>query len=191
MDIITILLIAIGLAMDAFAVSLSNGMTVSECKPKHAVKMGLFCGVFQFIMPLLGWLLGGTVSSYVEKIDHWIVFLLLIFIGGKMIVPFFKKKNDENFQSPAVNEAFSTKRLLTLAIATSIDALAVGVSFAFLSTNIWGACALIGVVAFAFSFAGVLLGKQLGPVLRDKAALIGGVTLIIIGTRILVEHLFL
>lgn len=190
MDIITILLVAIGLAMDAFAVSLSNGMMVSECKPRHAVKMGLFCGIFQCIMPLLGWLLGGTVSGYVEKIDHWIAFFLLLFIGGKMIASFFKKDANENNQSSAPEEAFGAKRLLTLAIATSIDALAVGVSFAFLNINIWSACALIGVVAFSLSFAGVLLGKKLGPVLRDKATLLGGIILVIIGARILIGHLF-
>jgi len=191
MDFITILLIALGLAMDAFAVSLSNGMTVLECKPKHAAKMGLFCGGFQFVMPLLGWLLGSTVSGYVEKIDHWIAFFLLLFIGGKMIASFFKKDKGESGQTSVPEEAFGAKRLSTLAIATSIDALAVGVSFAFLSMNIWGACTLIGVVAFALSFIGVLLGKKLGPVLRDKAALFGGIILVIIGTRILIEHLFL
>ena len=171
--------------MDAFAVSVSNGMMTHDVRLRHGAKMGLFCGVFQFVMPFLGWVLGGAVSGYIEQYDHWIAFILLGVIGGKMIWSYFQKDEEEDISG----EAFGFKRLTILALATSIDALAVGVSFAVLNVDILLACTVIGIVAFIMSMAGVLLGKTLGPRLKGKSELLGGIILVGIGIRILFEHL--
>ncbi len=190
MGLLTLLLIAVGLAMDAFAISMSSGVAVRKWKPLYGVKIGLFCGLFQFIMPLLGWLLGTTVSGYIEAVDHWIAFALLALIGGKMIFEALKKDTDKEAAPLSEKELFSFKRLTLLAIATSIDALAVGVSFALLEINIWEAGVMIGLVTFFFAFLGNYLGHKLGALLKDKAELLGGILLVLMGLRILFDHLF-
>lgn len=182
---IQIFLIAVSLAMDAFAVSVSTGIAVPGFGPKQAGRIGLWCGAFQFAMPLIGWFLGSGVKTYIEFIDHWIAFGLLAFIGGNMVRQALSGKEEE-----AVTD-LSVRRLFLLALATSIDALAVGVTFAFDETvHILPACAVIGAVAFVLSMAGGLLGRRLGDLFRRRATLAGGVVLIAIGLKILAEHLF-
>lgn len=185
MSIISIIFTAIGLSMDAFAVSLTNGLKSSkENKNKIAFKSGLYFGGFQALMPFLGWLLGIKFTKYIESIDHWIAFILLSVIGGKML--FDSLKGDEEEEE---FDLHSNKRFILLAIATSIDALAVGVSFAFLKINIVLAVSIIGVTTFIFSLIAVYIGEAFGKILRNKAGIIGGAILILIGLNILVEHL--
>lgn len=185
MDYGMIFLIALSLAMDAFAVSISNGVSVRGFGKADAVRQGLYFGVFQLLMPLIGWFLGSRVKEYIAAVDHWIAFLLLAVIGINMIRESLKGEN-------APEESRLTARVLVLqAIATSIDALAVGISFALLDVNILSAGLIIGVVAFVLSFLGGILGKGLGSFLQAKAAFAGGAVLILIGLKILIEHLFL
>lgn len=179
-----ILLIAVSLAMDAFAVSAATGVSMPDFRLKHAVTMGVWFGAFQCAMPLAGWLLGTGVSGYISAIDHFVAFGLLAFIGGRMVWHSFSPDGEEACAD------LSPRRLLVLAVATSIDALAVGVSMAFMpEVNVPLACVVIGVVAFALSVVGGLLGKRLGDLLQKRAELIGGLVLIGIGVKILVEHL--
>lgn len=181
-----ILLIAVSLALDAFAVSTSTGISLPNFRLRHAVKMGVWFGAFQFAMPLIGWLLGTGVSDYIQAIDHFIAFGLLAFIGGRMVWGSVTRDCGEDECCPDL----SARRLCLLAIATSIDALAVGVSMAFMEDmNILLACTVIGVVAFALSVAGGMLGKRLGCLFQKRAELVGGLVLIAIGVKILVEHL--
>ena len=187
MDLLTIVLIAISLSMDAFAVALSTGMCMKKVRTRDGVLIGLYFGGFQFAMPVIGWLLGKTVATAVQQVDHWIAFGLLAFIGGKMLYEAIKAKaNDEDCP---VNPT-GHRRLLLLAVATSIDALAVGVSFAFMQVDILPASAVIGVITFFLSAAGCPLGKRLGGLFRKYAEIAGGVVLIGIGFRILIEHMF-
>lgn len=180
-----IFLIAVSLAMDAFAVSISNGVSVRGFGKRHAVKQGLYFGGFQFLMPVIGWVLGCSVKSYIEAVDHWIAFGLLAVIGFNMIR---EAMGDDDEEEEAT--VLSPKVLVLQAIATSIDALAVGISFAVLSVNILQAAVIIGVVAFCFGVVGGVLGKKIGGLLQNKAELAGGVVLILIGVKILIEHLF-
>lgn len=184
MSILSIILIAIGLSMDAFAVSMSIGInTKEENKLKMALKSGIFFGGFQAIMPLIGWLLGVKFAYYIEKIDHWVAFLLLAFIGGKMLYEAFHNEEENDIKE------YSNKEFFILAIATSIDALAVGVSFALLSVNIVYAVSIIGVTTMILSIVAVFIGKVLGSVFKSKAEILGGLILVGIGIKILVEHL--
>ncbi|SFC43048.1 manganese efflux pump MntP family protein [Clostridium uliginosum] len=184
MSIVSIIFISIGLAMDAFAVSLTTGLKVTkEEKRKIALKAGMYFGGFQALMPLIGWILGIGFNQYIQQWDHWISFILLTIIGGKMIYESINGKDDDNI------DIHSSKRFLMLAIATSIDALAVGISFAFLNVNILIAVFLIGIITFITSWAAVYIGKIFGELLKDKAEIIGGVILILMGIQILVEHL--
>lgn len=185
---IEIFLIAVSLALDAFAVSVSSGISIPGFGWKHGVKMGCWFGFFQFAMPLVGWLLGTGVSTYISAVDHWIAFALLALIGGKMVWEALKKARGGGDDDAAPAE-LSAKRLTVLAIATSIDALAVGVSMAFMAVNIIAASIVIGVVAFALSVVGGLLGKRLGRLFQQRAELAGGLVLIGIGAKILCEHL--
>lgn len=187
MDMLSTVLIAVGLAMDAFAVSIVSGISLKKPRMSHAVVFGLFFGVFQFIMPVIGWYLGSYFAEYIEKYNHWVAFFLLGFIGVKMIVDSLKKDED-NKEGDDVG-IINFKNMTLLAIATSIDALAVGISFAVINTDIWSASAIIGVVAFAFSFVGVLLGKKLGTLAGKSMETIGGGILVIIGIKILIGHL--
>lgn len=192
MGIISILLIAVGLAMDAFAVAVTNGLALKKVKIIHAFKFGIFFGFFQFIMPVIGWFCSKNFSSAIEKFDHWIAFILLVIIGGNMFIETFKKSKDNNIFDENI---LSFKNMIMLAVATSIDALAVGVSFAFIQSdnglNIWSASLIIGAVAFIMSYIGLMIGKKIGGMFQKNAERIGGLILIGIGIKILVEHLYL
>lgn len=190
MNLLVIFLTAVSLAMDAFAVSVTNGVTVKDFKKRHAVKMGIFFGGFQFVMPLVGYVLGSGFRVYIEAFDHWIAFGLLALIGGNMIRESLFG-GDEAAEPKTAAEALNAKVLTVQAIATSIDALAVGISFSLLKeVNMWLSCTVIGIVAFVFSFAGALMGKKIGGLFKDKAELAGGIILCCIGLKILIEHLF-
>ncbi len=187
MDIISLVLTALALAADAMSVSITNGIAVKKLQLPKVLLMALLFGGFQALMPTLGWLLGTSVSKYISAFDHWIAFLLLAFIGFKMIVESFK--NDEE----TVNkDPFSITNLLIMAVATSIDALAVGISFASLAipgSELWLGIALIGVITFTLSCLGAFLGKFLGNMFKKRAGLIAGIILCLIGLKILLEHL--
>ena len=185
MDMLNILFIAFGLAMDAFAVSITSGLTIKNLKIKHAFRIALFFGLFQAIMPLIGWLSGLTIKDFVMSIDHWVAFILLSFIGCKMIYESTKIES-ENIKTNPLN----LYTLLMLSIATSIDALAVGISFAFLLVSIITPVVIIGVVTFILSFVGVFIGNLKGHLFEGKIEIIGGIILIGIGIKILIEHLF-
>mgnify|MGYP000211114921 CR=1 FL=1 len=181
---VEIFLIAVSLALDAFAVSVSSGIAIPGFGWKQAVKMGLWFGTFQFAMPLAGWLLGSSVSGYIEAVDHWVAFGLLALIGGRMAWGAVRGGGDEE-EAPA---DLSAKRLCLLAIATSIDALAVGVSMAFMRVDVLCSAIIIGIVAFVLSVVGGLAGRRLGSLFQQRAELVGGLVLIGIGIKILVEH---
>ena len=192
MTFLEVFLIAIGLAMDAFAVSISNGIVIKNVRFKHAIKFGIFFGFFQFIMPVIGWLCARNFKEAIESFDHWIAFILLLIIGGKMFIESFKAEEDEDSVKTDGDDV-SFYNMIILAIATSIDALAVGVSFAFLDSsnglNIWVSSIIIGIVAFVISYAGIYLGKKIGNLIQKNAERIGGIILISIGVKILIEHL--
>ncbi len=183
MGIIELLLVSVALAMDAFAVSICKGVKMTSIKKLQVVIIALFFGVFQMLMPILGWLVGMKFESYIKEFDHWIAFILLSILGIKMIIETFKKTDDE------VKNHFDLKELFVLAIATSIDALAVGITLAFLDINIFLASLTIGLVTFVLCVIGVLIGKFVRGKLNNKAELLGGIILILIGTKILLEHL--
>jgi putative Mn2+ efflux pump MntP len=172
--------------MDAFAVSVSNGIMLKRFKFSMAFKTAIFFGLFQFIMPLIGWFAGTKISSYIDQIAHWVAFGLLSFIGVRMIVDSIKENKGD--VKPAA-DPFATKVLLVMAVATSIDALAVGVSYAITGSRILIPSIIIGVVAFTLSFLGVIAGKKLGAMFKQHAGIAGGIMLTAIGIKILVEHL--
>lgn len=175
--------------MDAFAVSITNGVIVSDFKKRYAVKMGLYFGIFQFVMPLVGYALGSGFRQYIEAFDHWIAFGLLALIGGNMIRESLFGDEEVSGQKTAA-EALNAKVLSVQAVATSIDALAVGISFSLLpNVDMWLSCTVIGLVAFAFSFFGGLMGRSIGGFLKEKAELAGGIILCLIGIKILIEHI--
>lgn len=182
MGVLSIFLTAFALSMDAFAVSVTKGITLRKINFKIAFKIALFFGLFQGLMPLIGWSLGISFESYIKFLDHWIALLLLSFIGIKMILD---AKNDDDEK---VSSTLDNKELILLSIATSIDALAVGVSFAFLNVDIIPICTAIGIVTFITCFIGVLIGKKLGSLFKSYAQIIGGVILIFIGLNIFNEH---
>ena len=185
MDLFTIILIAIGLAMDAFAVSIANGISIKSQKRKNAFIIAAFFGGFQMFMPVIGWLAGLGLEELIMGVDHWVAFGLLAFIGSRMIYDSAKEedlKRDSNLRIHA---------LLTLSVATSIDALMVGLSFAFIQTAIATPIIIIGLVTFLLSFIGFYFGNIIGQVLGNKIKVIGGVILIGIGLKILLEHLIL
>lgn len=183
MEIFELIFIAIGLSMDAFAVAICKGLSLKKLKLSHAVITGLFFGGFQAIMPLIGYLLGTQFKDYITAIDHWIAFGLLLIIGINMIRE-FRNEHCEN-----VGNTFDLKNMTVLSVATSIDALAIGVTFAFLQVDILPAVSLIGVITFLFSAAGVRIGHIFGVKFKSKAEFAGGVILIGIGLKILIEHL--
>ena len=207
MGFITVFLTAVGLAMDALAVSVSSGISACRIRTKQILKMAFLFGLFQALMPIAGYFLATSFRKYIENFDHWIAFILLLVIGGKMLFEAMKEllstrklKNGDGLvcdisKTPEEQEAadcilFSTKRLLILAVATSIDALAVGISFAVLRADIWSSALMIGIVCMVFSFAGACIGRRIGSVFGKLAEIIGGLILIGIGLKILVEHLF-
>lgn len=194
MGIIELSLMGVGLAMDAFAVSICKGLSMKKINHFHAFMIALFFGGFQALMPLIGWAAGRSFASYIEKIDHWIAFLLLLIIGGKMLVEAVRgeQENSDDKNQDAVTsdgDKLDYKELLLLAIATSIDALAVGISFAFLGVNIWLAITIIGVITFITSYVAVIIGNIFGNRFEKGAQITGGVILILIGVKILLEHL--
>ena len=182
---LSVILIGISLSMDAFAVSVTNGLAMRPFKTSYALWHGLYFGAFQLLMPLAGYILGSTVSGYVTAIGPYVSFALLAFIGGKMILEAVRG-GEEGSGGMAV---LSHRRLLALAVATSIDALAVGVSFAFLGVNIIAAIATIGTTTFILSIVGIKVGNVFGAKYKDKAELVGGIILILMGLKILLEHL--
>ncbi len=184
LDLISILIIAIGLSADCFAVAFSGCIAMKSISKKQVVIASLSFGIFQALMPLLGWLAGQTVVGYIADYDHWLAFALLAFIGGKMVWESFRNKDDS-----CRTDITKWSTLLTLSVATSIDALAVGLTFAFLEVNIALACGVIGATAFLISILGFVLGRKAGRVLGKRAELIGGLVLIAIGLRILLSHL--
>lgn len=184
MDILSIFLIAVGLAMDAFSVSITRGMLL-KCNFKYAFIIALFFGGFQALMPVVGWFSGKQLAVIVSVWAPWIAFLLLLLIGGKMLYEGIFQDEDEE-----ICQVFSIKDILILSVATSIDAFAVGVTFAFLNTNILLPIIVIGLVTFGLSFLGVYIGKRVGHLFEGKIEIIGGLILIGIGFKILLEHLF-
>lgn len=182
MGIIELIIIGIGLAMDAFTVSLGKGLSLRRVSPKHALIAGVWFGGFQALMPIIGYWLGHSFSAAVSDIDHWIAFLLLLVIGVNMMREAWADDAEQD-------DDLRPRKMFVLAVATSIDALAVGVSMAFFGVNIWMAATIIGVITLLFSFTGVYLGNCVGSRLGPRAGFAGGVILIIIGIKIVVEHL--
>ena len=183
MELFEIIAIGIGLAMDAFAVSICKGLSMKKIDWKKAIIIALYFGIFQALMPVLGYFLGSTFSSFVQSVDHWIAFILLAIIGGNMI----KDSTDDEVEKR--NDKVDVKTMLLLAIATSIDALAVGVTFAFFEVNLLLSISIIGIITFVLSLLGVIIGNKFGDKFQNRAELAGGIVLIIIGLKILLEHL--
>lgn len=183
MGLIELFLIAVGLSMDAFAVSVCKGLAMPKCTFKKAAIVGLWFGGFQALMPAIGYVLGAQFQETIASIDHWIAFVLLALIGGNMIHEALD--NDEEEADASLN----VKTMFLLAVATSIDALAIGITFAFLKVNIIPAVCFIGIVTFIISFAGVKIGNVFGARYKNKAEIVGGVILILLGLKILLEHL--
>ena len=182
MSIWELFLIAVGLSMDAFAVSVCKGLSAGRVRVSHALTAGIWFGCFQALMPFLGWLLGSRFQSFITSIDHWIAFLLLGLIGANMV------RESRSQEEEEVGASFAPRAMLPLAVATSIDALTVGITFAFLQVNIYWAIALIGVTTFALSAIGVKAGGIVGERGKSRAELAGGIVLILMGCKILVEH---
>ena len=184
MDILELLLIAAGLSMDAFAVSICKGLSVQRLKPRHYLLTGAWFGGFQALMPSIGFLLGSAFDQYISAFDHWIAFVLLAFIGGNMV------KESLSGDEECHDDSFGLRTMFLLAVATSIDALAVGVTFALLpDVHILSAVSLIGAATFLLSAAGLKVGNVFGLRYKARAELAGGVILILMGLKILLEHL--
>lgn len=183
MNLVELFIIAVGLSMDAFAVSVCKGLSVQKMKPAHALICGAYFGGFQALMPFIGYVLGSQFESTITQVDHWIAFILLGIIGFNMI------KESRETDEEKLDASFGFKAMLPLAVATSIDALAVGVTFAFLKVNILWAVLLIGIVTFVLSSIGVYAGHMFGLKYKSKAEFAGGLILILMGTKILLEHL--
>ena len=188
MSLWELLVIAVGLSMDAFAVSVCKGLSVQKVKPKHYLIVAAYFGGFQALMPLLGYLLGVRFEAMVANVDHWIAFVLLVFLGGKMIIEAVRAEEEAEPSNP-----FALGTLFVMAIATSIDALATGIvfrSFSFSTGKLLLAVGFIGSVTFILTLLGALGGKKLGEKFRKRAEIIGGIVLVCIGAKILIEHLF-
>ena len=182
--LVAILLIAVALAMDAFAVSIVTGSIYKDLHVKHAIRMALFFGGFQAVMPVLGFLAGLGMKEYISGVDHWVAFGLLSFVGGKMVYEAFQIESAEKNLDPS-----NLLILLALSIATSIDALAVGITLSLLTRAIALAVTLIGLITFGLSYAGVYIGKRFGHFFESRIEVLGGLILIAIGLKILIEHL--
>ena len=183
MGLIELFLIAVGLSMDAFAVSVCKGLAMPKCTFKTAAIVGLWFGGFQALMPAIGYVLGAQFQEAIASIDHWIAFVLLALIGGNMIHEALDNDEEE------ADASLDVKTMFLLAVATSIDALAIGITFAFLKVNIIPAVCFIGIVTFIISFAGVKIGNVFGARYKNKAEIVGGIILILLGLKILLEHL--
>ena len=186
MGLIELFLTGVGLSMDAFAVSICKGLGMRKVNYRHTFLIALFFGGFQALMPLAGWLLGRQFERYITAVDHWIAFGLLALIGGNMLRDAFRNEPES---TSGCGDRLDLKELLLMAIATSIDALAVGISFAFLGVNIWLAIAVIGITTFVICTVGVFVGNRFGTRYQKRAAIAGGVILILLGLKILLEHL--
>lgn len=185
MTLSELFIIAVGLSMDAFAVAVCKGLAVPKAKPKHMITAGIWFGGFQGLMPLIGYLLGATFEEYITKIDHWVAFVLLGLIGANMIKEALSKEEES-----CPDASMGVKQMFTLAVATSIDALAVGITFALLpDVNIGAAVGFIGVITFILSAIGIKIGNIFGAKFKSKAEFTGGVILILMGLKILLEHL--
>ena len=183
MGLIELFLIAVGLSMDAFAVSVCKGLAMPKCTFKKAAIVGLWFGGFQALMPAIGYILGAQFQETIASIDHWIAFVLLALIGGNMIHEALDNDEEE------ADASLDVKTMFLLAVATSIDALAIGITFAFLKVSIIPAVCFIGIVTFIISFAGVKIGNVFGARYKNKAEIVGGVILILLGLKILLDHL--
>ena len=188
MGFIELLLIGVGLSMDAFAVSICQGLSMTKIKWGHALTVGLYFGGFQALMPFTGWMLGSQFAGCIQQYDHWVAFVLLVLIGGNMIREALSGEEDEA-EDAAIGAGLDHKKLFLMAIATSIDALAVGVTFAFLDTAILPAIGIIGTTTFFISVAGVAVGCWFGARYKKRAEITGGVILVLLGVKILLEHL--
>lgn len=186
--VIELFLLGVGLSMDAFAVSVCKGLGMRKLNKKQALIIGLYFGGFQALMPFVGWLLGSQFQKYITSIDHWIAFILLGFIGGKMMIEAVREWNEEEVVD-VMDAPTDHKNMLVLAVATSIDALAVGITFAFLATPIVEAITIIGITTMVISIAGVVVGNFFGSRYKSKAEFIGGLILVLLGLKILLEHL--
>lgn len=182
MDIIEVLLVSVGLAMDAFAVSLCKGLSMKRLSLKKVFLIALYFGLFQSIMPLIGYLLASSIGNIIINVDHWIVFILLIIIGGNMISEALSKEVTTN------NDKVDFNTMVILSLATSVDALALGITFAFLKVDIFKAITLIGLITFLLCLIGVKMGHKFGNKYEKKAQFIGGLILIFMGFKILFEH---
>ena len=189
MGYLELALIGVGLSMDAFAVSVCKGLSMRKVDKKYMLVLAAFFGGFQALMPTLGWFLGSQFQTYITAIDHWIAFILLTLIGGKMILDVIKEKGENEEVCPDDSVRIDLKEFFLLAVATSIDALAVGITFAFLQVKLASSVTIIGCITFCFTIAGVLIGNVFGTKFKDKATILGGVILIAIGVKILLEHL--
>lgn len=188
MGFIELLLIGVGLSMDAFAVSICQGLSMTKIKWGHALTVGLYFGGFQALMPFTGWMLGSQFAGRIQQYDHWVAFVLLLLIGGNMIREALSGEEDEA-ENAAIGAGLDYKKLFLMAIATSIDALAVGVTFAFLDIAILPAIGIIGTTTFFISVAGVAVGCWFGARYKKRAEITGGVILVLLGVKILLEHL--
>lgn len=186
--VIELFLLGVGLSMDAFAVSVCKGLGMRKLNKKQALIIGLYFGGFQALMPFVGWLLGSQFQKYITSIDHWIAFILLGFIGGKMMIEAIREWNEEEVVD-VMDAPIDHKNMLVLAVATSIDALTVGITFAFLGTPIVEAITIIGITTMVISIAGVVVGNFFGSRYKSKAEFIGGLILVLLGLKILLEHL--
>jgi putative Mn2+ efflux pump MntP len=186
MGFIEMFVIGVGLSMDAFSVSVCKGLAMKKIDYFQAVIIGLFFGGFQAIMPLIGWLLGTQFEKYIEAYDHWVAFILLAAIGGKMIIDVIRGGDEE---ACTYTKKLDYKELTVMSFATSVDALAVGISFGCLEVNIWGAMSIIGITTFAICVLGVAIGHKIGGRFKRNSTLAGGSILILIGLKILLEHL--
>ena len=189
MGFLELALIGVGLSMDAFAVSICKGLSMRKVDKKYMLVLAAFFGGFQALMPTLGWFLGSQFQTYITAIDHWIAFILLTLIGGKMILDVIKEKGENEEVCPDDSVRIDLKEFFLLAVATSIDALAVGITFAFLQVKLASSVTIIGCITFCFTIAGVLIGNVFGTKFKDKATILGGVILIAICVKILLEHL--
>ena len=187
MSLLELLLIGVGLSMDAFAVAICQGLCMPRLNWRHAAVIALFFGGFQAAMPLAGWLLGSQFAGYIQSVDHWVAFVLLALIGGNMVREALGPEDEETVC--AVTASLDLRKLTLMAVATSIDALAVGVTFAFLEVAIIPAVSIIGVTTFCLSLVGVAVGNYFGARYKRRAELSGGVILILLGGKILLEHL--
>ena len=183
MNFFDLFLLAVGLSMDAFAVSICKGLSLKKIRLKHALIVGLWFGGFQALMPVVGYFLGTTFCDVIATFDHWVAFGLLVLIGGNMVREALSDGDEKTDNSLAF------KTMLLLAVATSIDALAVGITFSFLNVNIWSAVSIIGITTFVLSVVGLLVGSAFGTRFKSKAEIAGGVVLILLGVKILIEHL--